>query len=72
MVLKVKGGYVQEPEPETAQTSGAASSRTTPFPSEQMELMHGMMETMKQMQAELKEMKEQSLGSEERPRKKEK
>ncbi|CAE7406995.1 RE2, partial [Symbiodinium sp. KB8] len=54
----------EEPEPETAQTSGAASSRTTPFPSEQMELMHGMMETMKQMQAELKEMKEQSLGSE--------
>ncbi|CAE7474699.1 unnamed protein product, partial [Symbiodinium sp. KB8] len=54
----------EEPEPETAQTSGATSSRATPFPSEQMELMHGMMETMKQMQNELKEMKEQSLGSE--------
>ncbi|OLP84749.1 Copia protein [Symbiodinium microadriaticum] len=64
MVLKVKGGYVQEPEPETAQSSGAISSRQTPFPNDQMELMHGMMETMKQMQAELKEMKEQTTGSE--------
>ncbi|OLP95919.1 hypothetical protein AK812_SmicGene21911 [Symbiodinium microadriaticum] len=72
MMLKVKGGYLQEPEPETSQTGGAISSRQTPFPSEQMEMMHGMLETMKQMQNELKEMKEQSAGSEERPRKKEK
>ncbi|CAE7627786.1 unnamed protein product [Symbiodinium sp. CCMP2456] len=69
MVLKVKGGYVTEPEPEVPQTSATASAGQTPFPSSQTaqtDVLQTMMETMRQMQTELKEMKEQSAGSEER------
>ncbi|CAE7660472.1 RE1, partial [Symbiodinium sp. CCMP2456] len=68
--LKIKGGYVVEPEYEPPQTTMAASSTGTPYPAEQTELMATMMETMKGMQEELKELRQMGPVTDERPRKK--
>ncbi|CAE7649132.1 unnamed protein product [Symbiodinium sp. CCMP2592] len=76
-VLKVKGGYLYEPEPEAARAAPkamnrAASSTDTPIPTQQMEVMQTMMEALQQMQSEMRELRELQTPSEERPRKKEK
>ena len=72
MVLKVKGGYVTEPEPEIPQFAKAASSGGTPYVPDQMTMMQAMMESMEQMKNEIKELKGKTSEQEERPRKKEK
>ena len=73
MVLKVKSGYVTEPEPEAPRTSGAISSSQVPYPAmAQTAALQAMVETMQQMQAEIRELKEQNSPGDERPRKKEK
>ncbi|CAE7537598.1 RE2 [Symbiodinium sp. CCMP2456] len=69
--LKIKGGYLVEPEYEQPQTTMATSSAGAPYPAEQMELMATMMETMKGMQEELKELRQMGPVTDERPRKKE-
>ena len=70
--LKIKGGYLTEPEVETPPAMAAASSGTSPYPAGQMELMATMMETMKSMQEELKEIRQMGPPNDERPRKKDK
>ncbi|CAE7246479.1 unnamed protein product [Symbiodinium necroappetens] len=68
--LKIKGGYLTEPEVETPPATTAASSGASPYPAGQMELMATMMETMKSMQEELKEIRQMGPQNDERPRKK--
>ena len=72
LTLKVKGGYVTEPEPEIPQFAKATSSSGTPYVPEHMALLQSMAESMEQMKHELKILQDQSQGNEERPRKKEK
>ncbi|OLP88369.1 hypothetical protein AK812_SmicGene30299 [Symbiodinium microadriaticum] len=72
LTLKIKGGYVTEPENETPTSTAAASSVAAPYPAGQMELMATMMETMKGMQEELKELRQMGPNMDERPRKKDK
>ncbi|CAE7633802.1 RE1, partial [Symbiodinium sp. CCMP2456] len=69
--LKIKGGYLVEPEAETPQTASTSSAGAPPYPAQQMELMTTMMETMKGMQEDIKELRQMSHSADERPRKKE-
>ena len=74
LTLKVRGGYVTEPEPEVPQVAKATSSASagTPYIPEHMAMLQSMAETMEHMKAEIQDLKNQHRGDEERPRKKEK